>query len=116
MHTIFCIPAMRTTGLKTGIFRTSTIICVDSGIETKVISFNNNLIILSTLTIFTRFCLQNLIMSNANIVQDMFMMYTMLGHVVVVVIVVVIIVVVVIIIWIYLVTGLFCLVLLLNQR
>ena len=45
MHAIFFIPVMRTTGLNRGIFRTSTIICVDSGIETKVINFNNNLII-----------------------------------------------------------------------
>jgi len=37
-------------------------------------------------------------MSSANIVQDMFMIYTVLGHVVVVVVVVVVIVVVIIII------------------
>ena len=98
MHAIFCIPAMRTTGLNRGIFRTPKIICVDSGIESKVINFKNNLIIWSTLTIFTRFCLQNSIMSSANIVQDMFMIYTVLGHVVVVVVVVVVIVVVIIII------------------
>jgi hypothetical protein len=61
-----CIPALRTTILSRAIFVTSTIIHVDSGIETKIINFNN-LIIRSILTIFTRFCLKNLITSNANI-------------------------------------------------